>query len=172
MKILAFNYEYPPLGGGGGVIFEKVCQGWADLGHDVDVITSRYNEPKWEIRGRIHIHRVLTLGRTDPNTANMISMLSYIIFATLKGLRLGKYDFVYTYFALPTGPAGYLVARILKIPNLLNLVGGDIYDPTKKSSPHRHWYYRHVVRFLINKAHSVTAISEDTKNNFIKYYKL
>ena len=40
MKILMLNYEYPPLGGGGGVAHQHIAEELASR-HEVTVLTSR-----------------------------------------------------------------------------------------------------------------------------------
>ena len=34
------NYEFPPLGGGGGAAAYKLAKGFVKLGYDVDIITT------------------------------------------------------------------------------------------------------------------------------------
>ncbi|MEK7556516.1 MAG: glycosyltransferase family 4 protein, partial [Patescibacteria group bacterium] len=46
---------------------------------------------------------------------------------------------------------------------VLSFIGGDLYDPTKGVSPHRHPVLRAVVRWVADQAAICTAISEDTK---------
>src|SRR5690606_12114847 len=41
-------------------------------------------------------------------------------------------------FALPTGPVGHAVSRAAGAPNVLSVHGGDLYDPSKRSSAHSH----------------------------------
>ena len=80
--------------------------------------------------------------RKHEAVANLLSMLAFLPmgFQTGKKLfRAGQYDIINTHFALPTGPVGDALARFAKVPNVLSVQGGDLYDPSKWLSPHRHW---------------------------------
>ena len=47
MNLLVLNYEYPPLGGGAGVITQNISKGLASRGHKITVITTWFeNEPE------------------------------------------------------------------------------------------------------------------------------
>ena len=52
MKILVLNYEYPPIGGGGGIISKYISEGLARLGNEVTVVTTFFErrEEKGERR--------------------------------------------------------------------------------------------------------------------------
>ena len=90
-----------------------------------------------------------------------------------KGLRLcreNRYDVINTHFAVPSGPLGYVLGKIFRIPNVLSLHGGDIYDPSKKMSPHKSPFFSRVVRFILNRADRIVAQSSNTRDNTIRYY--
>jgi len=175
MKILILNYEFPPIGGGGGIASYKLAKGFTQLGHKVDFLTSHYqNLKKFEEVNGINVYRVFAPTRKDRATASFISMFFYDFFAILKGIRLGQknnYDFINTQFAIPTGPVGLILSKIFKIKNILSLHGGDIYDPSKKSSPHLHWYWRIIVHFILNNSDVLACQSSNTRKNTIKYFK-
>ncbi len=173
-RILIVNYEFPPLGGGGGVFTMKLAKGYIENGYEVDYLTSGFKGlPAFEIVDGINVYRVKVLGRTGLQTATMISLLSYPVAGFLTGIRLCrkyKYEFINTHFVVPSGPLGYVLAKLFRLPNILSIHGGDIHDPSKGSSPHKHWYLRATVRFLLNAAHRIVAQSSNTKENAVRYY--
>lgn len=173
MRILFCNYEYPPLGGGGGIINAALARVLARR-HDVTVLTSRaFDLPGDEIVDGVRVVRVPVFFRRRMSSANLPSMAAYVPGAISKGiglLRREKFDIINTHFAVPTGPVGHVLSRIGRIPNVLSVHGGDVYDPSKKLSPHRHFLLRWVIRGLLRSADCVVAQSRNTKENLFRYY--
>ncbi len=174
MNILVVNYEYPPIGGGGGVICRDICEEIASKGHRVTVITSLFGgQPPYEKINGVEIHRIPVLMRTKQNVASLPSMLSFVPLCIRKGAALfrnERFDVINTHFAVPSGPAGHHLSCRFGIPNVLTIHGGDIFDPSKALSPHRTIGLKQTVRKMLECADRVVAQSSDTRNNSRTYY--
>ena len=175
MDILLICFEYPPIGGGGGVGAQLYAESWAAKGHRVTVLTSRSMDlPAKETVNGVKVIRVHAIGRRNRATSTVLSMLSYIIvgivYLFIHRRAFQHVQVLSTHFSIPSGPVGYLASKLLRSPNVLTIVGGDIYDPTKRSSPHLNGLLRMINRWVINGADRVVAISSDTKRRSEKYY--
>lgn len=173
MRILFCNYEYPPLGGGGGVINAFLAEELAKR-HEVTVLTSRAFDlaPESVERG-VRVLRVPVFFRKSLAAANFPSMLAYLPMGVLRGrdlLRAGSVDVINTHFALPSGPLGQMLSNRYSVPNVLSLHGGDLYDPSKWTSPHRHRILRSWVSRLARQADAVVAQSHNTLENLHRYF--
>ena len=147
------NYEWPPLGGGGGVAMADIA-GALSKRHRVHVLTSGARGlPEQETvgDGDLTVYRCPVFNRNAKAVASIGSMLSFYPSGIRLGARLAQennYDVINTWFAIPSGPTGVSVASRAKIPHLLTIIGGDIYDPSKWYSPHRNPILGQVVKLI------------------------
>jgi glycosyltransferase involved in cell wall biosynthesis len=174
MRILFCNFEYPPLGGGGGIVNCALARELARR-HEVTVLTSRaFGLPAEEIVDDVRVIRVPVFFRRRKSSANILSLLAYVPAAIIRGLSLVRqesFDIINTHFVVPTGPVGHVLSRLGGIPNVLSIHVGDIFDSSKRMSPHRHFVLRLFVRRLVRYADKVVGQSENTIVNLHKYYK-
>lgn len=175
MRILFCNYEYPPLGGGGGVVMAALARHLAHR-HEVTVLTSRAAglAPAEEDHG-VRVVRVPVFFRRQLAVANLPSMLAYLPMGLLRGLTLGHpagLDVINTHFVVPSGPLGQALSRWHGVPNVLSVHGGDLFDPSKRSSPHRHASLRAAIRGLLNSADEVIGQSHNTVEHVREIYRV
>src|SRR5688572_9926880 len=142
--------------------------------HEVTALTSRAGDlPAEADDGGVRVVRVPVLFRRQLDTANFPSMLTYLPAAAWRSRRLGReqaFDVVNTHFVVPTGPAGQWIADRFRIPNILSVHGGDLFDPSKKMSPHRLAWLRRPIQGLLRRADEVVAQSNNTRDNVRKIY--
>ncbi len=173
MNILFCNYEYPPLGGGGGVVNAWLAEALAEA-HEVTVLTSSaYGLSEDEIVNGVRVLRVPVYFRNKLQAANMASLAAYVVNGIRRGrtlLREQRFDVINTHFVIPTGPVGWYLARLAGIPNVLSVHGGDLYDPSKFMSPHRHFFLREPAKRLLRAASMVVGQSTNTIENVRQYY--
>lgn len=173
MNILFCNYEYPPLGGGGGIVNAWLAETLAKT-HQVTVLTSSAYELLEEetVRG-VRVVRVPVYFRNELQAANLASLAAFVVNGMRRGKRLleeQNFDVINTHFVLPTGPVGRYLAHRAGIPNILSVHGGDLYDPSKFMSPHKHWLLREPAKRLLRNADKVVGQSLNTIANVEKYY--
>jgi L-malate glycosyltransferase len=175
MKILICNYEYPPIGGGGGVTTQRLAEELVKR-HFVTVVTSAFGElAKHEILNGVEIHRVPVFYRRNAETATFLSMASYFPSSLIKGIALcrnKKFDVINSHFAIPTGPSAVILSKIFRIPHVLSIHGGDIFDPSKRLSPHKSWGLHGLVQNIINSSDTVLPQSSNTEQNTRKFYRI
>ncbi len=175
MRILVLNYEFPPVGGGGGVACYQLAMQFIKRGHDVDYLTSLFDgQKRFEIVDRINIYRVPIIGREKIHDAPLISLISFPFTSILKGLSLcnkRNYDVINAHFVVPSGISAILLSKIFRIPLIISIHGGDIYDPSKTLSPHKSFFLRYLIKRLLDNSDLVVAQSSNTFENARKYYK-
>jgi len=142
----------------------------------VTVITSGFRDlPAEEANGNLRIIRVPVLLRKELPTASMPSVLSYWPASYRQGKRTlenERFDLINSHFVVPSSPSADSLARRHGIPHVLSIHGGDIYDPSKRTSPHRLPIVRGLIHRLLTRADRVVAQSTNTAGNARRYYQI
>ena len=169
MRILMFNYEFPPVGGGGGWVTYFLGKQFVEAGHEVRLITSRYRDlPKEEAIEGFRVYRVPTM-RKSKDTCGVHEMLTYAISSSIYGFKCIKRfqpEIIQVFFGIPSGGGPYLLQKVYGIPYIVFLGGRDI--PSRNPDPP---YYRllyglltPVIRAIWGNAAAVVACSDGLRD--------
>jgi glycosyltransferase involved in cell wall biosynthesis len=133
--------------------------------HSVTVLTSRALGLAAESDDAgVRVVRSRVFFRSQLAVANVPSMAAFLPMAAARGLLMGRsaFDVINTHFVVPTGPVGHLLSRYYVIPNVLSVHGGDLYDPSKRLSPHRIGMLRKPIARLLRQAEVLVGQSRNT----------
>jgi glycosyltransferase involved in cell wall biosynthesis len=133
MKILFFNYEFPPLGGGAGNASYYLLREYSKIpGVEVDFVTASIDsEYHLEKMGEnIRIHR-LPIGKNNENIhfQSQKDLLKYAWRGYLFSRKLAKnggYDLTHSFFTVPCGFISMLLKWEFKLPYIVSLRGSDV----------------------------------------------
>jgi len=162
MKILCVSYEYPPIGGGGGVVSKGLAETLVQMGHQVDVVTSRMSFlPEFEEINGVRIFRVKCIRRYKHYVTNpeMVTLIYPLYKKALELIRTEDYDLNHTHFVVPSGIVSYLLWKKTGLPYLITAHGSDIpgYNPDRFMLTH--WLIRLPWRRIVRNSALMTTPS-------------
>jgi len=169
MKILVLNYEYPPLGGGAGVITQHISEGLAKRGHHITVVTTWFkNTPEIEEQQNLKIIR-LRSKRKYTYRSGIVEMLSWIRHSKqfLKTYcRENIFDVCLANFALPGGEVALFLKKNFRIPYVVLSHGHDIpwFFAGEMFPYHAATYFR-IKNICKNATHIVLLTAEMKRNS-------
>ena len=83
--------------------------------------------------------------------------------------RSFRADVAHAHWAIPTGPAAIRASRRLDVPCVITLHGGDVYvNPEQGYDFPTRWYVRPVLRWTLNRAAALTAITDDCRMHALR----
>lgn len=129
LRILMLNYEFPPLGGGGGQANLNLLKEFSRIPDiDVDVLTSSattqfQHEP---LSPNVRLHR-LGIHKKDLHYWRKSEVIEWLFKGSryyTKLIKENNYDLVHAFFAFPSG---YLCLKTAgRIPYIVSLRGSDV----------------------------------------------
>ncbi len=133
MKILFFNYEYPPLGGGAANATFYLMHEFSQIPSvEIDLVTSSPHE-EYELEKigeNIKIHK-LPIGKNGKNL-HFQSQKELLVYAkkaysfAKKLTEKKEYDLSHSFFTVPCGFISCLLKYKKKIPYIVSLRGADV----------------------------------------------
>jgi glycosyltransferase involved in cell wall biosynthesis len=173
VKILVLNYEFPPVGGGGGRACADLCQALAARGHEIRVLTSHAKGlPRKENLDGYSLRRI-PCGRRSYTRASFISMIGFILGGFLPGLSMikkWKPNLIHVHFAVPTGALAWILSRLGGIPYVLTAHLGDVPGGVPEKTDR---WFRFIYPFtpaIWKAADAVVAVSSYTRELALKHY--
>ena len=166
MRILMLDNEFPPLGGGTGVVnyhLLKQLASYQDIW--VDLITSSRSRDSYETERfaeRITIYKV-PVDNQNVHHATNVELLRYIwraLWFSRKLLKQHRYDISFAFAGVPAGAISYVLKLFGKIPYLVSLQGPDVPGFEARYN-YLYPFLRPILRVIWRKALIVTAISKE-----------
>ncbi|MCF2136603.1 MAG: N-acetyl-alpha-D-glucosaminyl L-malate synthase BshA [Candidatus Thorarchaeota archaeon] len=144
---------YPSVGGS-GYVATRLGQHLAEIGYTIHFIS--YQRPfslMWEQTPRVYVDLVDNFDYPlfkDVGSPYSMALASKII----KIVRSANLDLIHSHYAIPHAMSAFMTREITGIPYVVTLHGSDVHtlgvDPA----------YRPVVKYVIEQANAVTAVSE------------
>ena len=172
MRFIILNSEYPPIGGGAGNASAHIADCLANMGHEITVVTSRFqNLPHKEQFDNLTIHRIPALRRRQ-DRSDALEQIIFIISASFSALNLfrhNKPNATLAFFGVPSGAAAWFLKIIYKIPYVVSLRGGDVpgFRPYDFRSYHK--LLAPFLRIVWKNASAIVANSNGLRELAIKF---
>ena len=171
MKIIIYNYEYPPLGGGAGNASAYIARELVKLGCHVQVITSTFNGlPSKELVDGVHIHRVLAI-RRKPHQCSPWEMMTYVVSSSLSRLFMSQDDLPVISFAfhgVPSGIANLILKIFRGVPFITFLRGGDVPGWLPEDLKTYHALTKPLIKYIWRQSKLVIANSRGLRDLALK----
>jgi glycosyltransferase involved in cell wall biosynthesis len=172
MKILMLNYEFPPIGGGGGQAHRALLEQYAgrpDL--DVDVLTSAPKPGLFveKLAANVLIFK-MGIRKRHLHLWRRKEVVEWLLKAgsCYRGMiQKGDYDLVHAFFGFPTGWLCYRTAR--RLPYVISLRGSDVPGENARLQLEYKILGPLVFKPIWRKASALVACSEGLKARALRF---
>lgn len=162
LNILVLNYEFPPIGGGAGVVSYDISKRLTEAGHQVTVVTMGYEQlPSYEEKDGMRIYRVKCI-RKKKAVCYPWEQLSYILSAMhflRHHMKENHYDINHTHFIIPTGPISYWLKKKYGLEYVITSHGSDVAGYNQKRFKFLHKILIGPWRVIVRNAREVISPS-------------
>jgi glycosyltransferase involved in cell wall biosynthesis len=175
VKILILNYEYPPLGGGGGRLAARVGAGLVSRGHQVRVLTAGMAQlPKMSVEEGMEISRLRAFRRREDTCSvpEMALWAATAIPAALVEIHRWKPDVIHAHFAVPTGVVALVAHQVTGVPYVLTAHLGDVPGGVPEQTGNLFRWIKPLTVPIWKSATAVTAVSSFVSGLASKAYDL
>lgn len=165
MRILMLDNEFPPLGGGTGVVNLRLLQELAKREEiEVDLVTSSCTKDTYEqeqFSAGIRIFKVPVNNRCIHHSSNR-ELLTYAVRGYRMCRRLArekKYDIAFAFAGVPAGGIAYFFSLTHHVPYVVSLQGPDVPGFEQRYSL-VYFFLKPVIRRIWRRASGLMAQSE------------
>lgn len=129
LNVLMVNYEFPPMGGGGGTTTRFIAKYMARLGVNVTVVTAKPGDE--DIVDHPDGFRINYVGpRKNKLSGTHIPELARyaltLIYYSKNIVKTIKPDLLHCFFTLPSGSFGLFCKKVFNIPYITSALGADV----------------------------------------------
>ncbi|MBI1858735.1 MAG: glycosyltransferase family 4 protein [Candidatus Melainabacteria bacterium] len=174
INVLMVNYEFPPIGGGGGTTTRFVAKYMARLGLNVTVVTAKpgpvdaIEHPDGFKINYVGPTKNKLSGTHIPELARYALTLIYYSKNIVKTI---KPDILHCFFTLPSGSFGLYCKKIYGIPYVVSTLGADV--PGFNIGDWRLDVYHRLTKFISrsiwNNASAIVANSNSLRETCLQF---
>lgn len=179
MKVLFFNYEYPPLGAGAANATFFILKEFSKIpGLEVDLVTSSVDDKYHliEVGNNVRVHRI-NIGKNKNNfhfqsQKDLLVYLFQAYFFSRKLIKKAKksekpFDMTHSFFTVPCGFISLLLKWQYKLPYIVSLRGSDVPGYSDRFSL-MYKLYTPVIKLIWKKSNAVISNSQGLKELALK----
>jgi glycosyltransferase involved in cell wall biosynthesis len=173
MRILIINSEYPPVGGGASTASGNIARILAEEGHEVVVLTTRYNQlPKDSLENGVRVLRGPSR-RSHKERSTAWEQGWFIVLGALRALPLmfrWRPQITLAFFGAPSGIIALFLHFIFGVPYIISLRGGDVPGFRSYDFWLYHWLITPLLKVVWSHAEAVVANSQGLRQLAMDFY--